>query len=114
VSPLEVAGLAAAGALAGLVSTVASVASVVSYPVLLAIGLPPLAANVTNTVALLFTGAGAAAGSRPELAGLRGGRSGGGGRAAAHPGVLVRLRGPGADRGGFGDPADTAARRPHP
>jgi hypothetical protein len=71
VSPLEVAGLAAAGALAGLVSTVASVASVVSYPVLLAIGLPPLAANVTNTVALLFTGAGAAAGSRPELAGQR-------------------------------------------
>jgi uncharacterized membrane protein YfcA len=71
VSPLEVAGLAAAGALAGLVSTVASVASVVSYPVLLAIGLPPLAANVTNTVALLFTGAGAAAGSRPELTGQR-------------------------------------------
>jgi uncharacterized membrane protein YfcA len=71
VSPLEVAGLAAAGALAGLVSTVASVASVISYPVLLAIGLPPLAANVTNTVALLFTGAGAAAGSRPELTGQR-------------------------------------------
>jgi uncharacterized membrane protein YfcA len=71
VSPLEVAGLAGAGTLAGLVSTVASVASLVSYPVLLAIGLPPLAANVTNTVALLFTGAGAAAGSRPELAGQR-------------------------------------------
>jgi uncharacterized membrane protein YfcA len=71
VSPLEVAGLAAAGTLAGLVSTVASVASVVSYPVLLALGLPPLAANVTNTVSLLFTGAGAAAGSRPELAGQR-------------------------------------------
>jgi uncharacterized membrane protein YfcA len=71
VSPLEVAGLVGAGTLAGLVSTVASVASLVSYPVLLAIGLPPLAANVTNTVALLFTGAGAAAGSRPELAGQR-------------------------------------------
>ena len=54
-SPLEVAGLVAAGTLAGLVSTVASVASLVSYPVLLAIGLPPLSANVTNTVALLFT-----------------------------------------------------------
>jgi len=66
-----VAGLVAAGAVAGLVSTVASVASVVSYPVLLAIGLPPLAANVTNTVALLFTGVGAAAASRPELAGQR-------------------------------------------
>lgn len=65
------AGLVAAGTLAGLVSTVASVASLVSYPVLLAIGLPPLSANVTNTVALLFTGVGAAAGSRPELTGQR-------------------------------------------
>ena len=57
------------GIVAGIVSTVASVASIVSYPALLAMGLPPLSANVTNTVALAFTGAGAAAGSRPELAG---------------------------------------------
>src|ERR1039458_4909134 len=61
------------GIAAGIVSTVASLASVVSYPVLLSLGLPPLSANVTNTVSLLFTGAGAAAGSRPELAG-QGGR----------------------------------------
>jgi uncharacterized membrane protein YfcA len=58
-----------AGTLAGVASTVASLASVVSYPVLLALGLPPVTANVTNTVALVFTGAGAAAGSRQELAG---------------------------------------------
>jgi uncharacterized protein len=57
------------GALAGIVSTVASLASVVSYPALLAFGLSPVSANVTNTVALMFTGLGAAAGSRPELAG---------------------------------------------
>src|ERR1700722_10580520 len=57
------------GVVAGIVSTVASLASVVSYPVLLALGLPPLSANVTNTVSLLFTGVGAAMGSRPELAG---------------------------------------------
>jgi uncharacterized protein len=57
------------GVVAGVVSTVASVASIVSYPALLAIGLSPLSANVTNTVALAFTGAGAAAGSRPELTG---------------------------------------------
>ena len=44
-------------------------ASVVSYPALLAVGLPPLSANMTNTVGLLFTGAGAAVGSRPELTG---------------------------------------------
>ena len=61
------------GIAAGICSTVASLASVVSYPVLLALGLPPLSANVTNTVSLLFTGAGAAVGSRPELAG-QGGR----------------------------------------
>ncbi|WP_239101549.1 sulfite exporter TauE/SafE family protein [Microbispora amethystogenes] len=68
---VDVLGLAAVGLVAGVVSTVVSLASVVSYPALLAFGLPPLAANVTNTVALLFTGLGAAAGSRPELAGQR-------------------------------------------
>ena len=65
--------LAAAGIAAGIVSTVAALASLVSYPVLLALGLPPLVANVTNTVSLCFTGVGAAAGSRLELAG-QGGR----------------------------------------
>jgi len=69
VTVAEVFVLLGAGVLAGIVSTVASLASVVSYPVLLALGLPPLSANVTNTVALLFTGVGATAGSRPELAG---------------------------------------------
>ena len=61
--------LAVAGIAAGIVSTVAALASLVSYPVLLALGLPPLSANVTNTVSLSFTAVGAAAGSRPELAG---------------------------------------------
>ncbi|MDA0637913.1 sulfite exporter TauE/SafE family protein [Nonomuraea sp. MCN248] len=65
----EVLGLLAVGAFAGVVSTVVSLASIVSYPALLAFGLSPLSANVTNTVALLFTGLGAAFGSRPELAG---------------------------------------------
>jgi len=68
----DAATLIGAGVLAGLVSVVASLASLVSYPVLLALGLPPLSANMTNTVALVFTGAGAAAGSRPELAGQAG------------------------------------------
>ncbi|WP_203990406.1 sulfite exporter TauE/SafE family protein [Sphaerisporangium rufum] len=65
----EVLGLVAVGVAAGVVSTVVSLASIVSYPALLAFGLPPLTANVTNTIALLFTGMGAAAGSRPELVG---------------------------------------------
>ena len=63
--------LLAAGMLGGLASTVASVASVVSYPVLLALGLPPLADNVTNTMSMVLTGVGSVLGSRPELAGQR-------------------------------------------
>lgn len=66
---IEVLGLAGVGLVAGVISTVVSLASVVSYPALLAFGLSPLSANVTNTVALMFTGIGAAAGSRPELVG---------------------------------------------
>jgi uncharacterized protein len=65
----DAAVLLGVGVLAGIVSTVASLASVVSYPALLALGLPPVTANVTNTVALMFTAVGAAGGSRPELAG---------------------------------------------
>jgi uncharacterized membrane protein YfcA len=65
----EIFTLLGAGVLAGVASTVAALASVVSYPVLLAFGLSPVSANMTNTVALVFAGAGAAAGSRPELAG---------------------------------------------
>jgi uncharacterized membrane protein YfcA len=65
----DVAWLLSAGVLAGVVSVVASLASLISYPALLAVGLPPLAANVTNTTALVFVGPGASAGSRPELRG---------------------------------------------
>jgi uncharacterized membrane protein YfcA len=72
VSIAAILALLGAGAAAGVCSTAASLASVVSYPALLALGLPPVTANVTNTVALAFTGAGAAAGSRQELSGQRG------------------------------------------
>jgi uncharacterized membrane protein YfcA len=61
--------LLAAGTVGGIFSTVVSVASLVTYPVLLALGVPPLSANMTNTVSLVLTGAGSVAGSRPELAG---------------------------------------------
>jgi uncharacterized protein len=70
-SIFEALALLGTGVLAGIASTVASVASVVSYPVLLAIGLPPLAANVTNTMSLICTAAGSVAGARPELSGQR-------------------------------------------
>ena len=55
----------------GLAGSVAGLASLVSYPALLAIGLPPVVANVSNTVALVFMSAGSVAGSRPELGGQR-------------------------------------------
>jgi uncharacterized membrane protein YfcA len=58
-----------AGVAGGIVSVLVSLASLVTYPALLAVGLPPVAANVTNTVALTFTGIGAALGSRRELRG---------------------------------------------
>jgi uncharacterized membrane protein YfcA len=61
--------LLAAGTAGGICSTVVAIASLVSYPVLLALGVPPLAANMTNTVSLVLAGAGSVAGSRPELAG---------------------------------------------
>ena len=63
--------LLAAGIGGGMAGTMASVASVVSYPALLALGLPPLAANVTNTMSLVFCVPGAVLGSRRELSGQR-------------------------------------------
>jgi uncharacterized membrane protein YfcA len=61
--------LGAAGMLGGLTGSIAGLASVATYPALLLVGLPPVTANVTNTVALVFNGIGSIAGSRPELEG---------------------------------------------
>jgi uncharacterized membrane protein YfcA len=61
--------LIVAGVGAGLTGSVAGLASLVSYPALLALGLTPLAANVTNTLGLLTNGAGTAIGARDELRG---------------------------------------------
>jgi uncharacterized membrane protein YfcA len=61
--------LFAAGIAGGLTGSIAGLASVATYPALLIVGLPPVAANVTNTVALVFNGIGSVWGSRPELAG---------------------------------------------
>lgn len=58
-----------AGVGAGLTGSIAGLASLISYPALLATGLPPLSANVTNTVALVFNSLGSISASRPELRG---------------------------------------------
>ncbi|MFN8228470.1 MAG: sulfite exporter TauE/SafE family protein [Mycobacterium sp.] len=61
--------LLVAGITGGLTGSIAGLASVATYPALLAAGLPPVTANVTNTVALVFNAIGSMWGSRPELAG---------------------------------------------
>ena len=68
---LEFALLVLAGVGAGLTGSIAGLASLISYPALLATGLPPLVANVTNTVALVANGIGSVSASRPELTGQR-------------------------------------------
>jgi uncharacterized membrane protein YfcA len=64
---------------------VVSIASLVTYPALLALGVPPLSANMTNTVSLVLTGAGSVASSGPELTGQ--------GRRVLRLGVITALGG---------------------
>lgn len=61
--------LVLAGIGGGLAGSIAGLASVSTYPALLLVGLPPVTANVTNTVALVFNGVGSVWGSLPELEG---------------------------------------------
>jgi uncharacterized membrane protein YfcA len=69
VSPLEFGFLVLAGIGAGLTGSIAGLASLISYPALLALGIPPVTANVTNTVALVLNSVGSVSASRPELQG---------------------------------------------
>lgn len=68
-SVLEFAFLVLAGIGGGLSGSIAGLASLVSYPALLATGIPPVTANVTNTVALVLNSVGSVSASRPELRG---------------------------------------------
>jgi uncharacterized membrane protein YfcA len=61
--------LLAAGVAAGIVGSAGGTASLISYPVLLAVGIPPLPANVTNAVAFVAAWPGSALASGPELHG---------------------------------------------
>lgn len=70
-SALVYLGVAAAGFAVGAINTIAGAGSLLSFPILLAAGLSPLAANVTNTLGLL-PGAGTGAyAQRDELVGQR-------------------------------------------
>ena len=68
-SPLEFGFLVLAGIGAGLTGSIAGLASLISYPALLAVGIPPVTANVTNTVSLVLNSVGSVSASRPELRG---------------------------------------------
>lgn len=67
-SGLDAVLIAVAGFLAGGVNAVAGGGSLISFPALVAIGLPTLAANVTNTTAVWPGYLGSAAAYRAELA----------------------------------------------
>jgi uncharacterized protein len=70
-SALQLLLLAGAGVVAGTASAMAGGASLLTFPVLLAMGLSPLTANVTNTTGLVPTSIGAGLASRVELEGQR-------------------------------------------
>lgn len=61
--------LVLAGIAAGTISSAAGLASLVSYPALLLMGMTPVAANVTNSLALVTSGSSAVLSSRHELKG---------------------------------------------
>lgn len=69
ISASDVAVLLVAGVVAGVVGTAGGITSLVSYPALLAAGVPARAADVVNVVALVVCWPGAALASRPELEG---------------------------------------------
>ena len=70
-SPVEFTLLVVAGVGAGLVGSIAGLASLISYPALLAAGVPPVTANMTNTVSMSLLAVGSVSASRPELGGQR-------------------------------------------
>jgi uncharacterized membrane protein YfcA len=69
ISTVDSAALVLAGAAAGLIGSAGGITSLVSYPALLAVGLPALPANIANNVALVGCWPGSALASKPELDG---------------------------------------------
>lgn len=70
-SPLEQLAIVLAGLGAGIATSSIGVASLVSFPVLIALGVPPVAASSSNTVGLVPAGVSGTFGYRRELAGRR-------------------------------------------
>ena len=70
-SPLELVLVALAGVGAGFINTVAGSGTLITFPTLIAIGVPPVTANVSNNVGLIPGSVAGAIGWRRELAGQR-------------------------------------------
>ena len=71
-SPLEAVLVTLAGVAAGTINTVVGSGTLITFPTLLAFGVPPVTANVSNTVGLVPGSMSGAFGYRRELAGQRG------------------------------------------
>jgi len=70
-TPVEAVAVVAAGFGAGTVNAVVGSGSLITFPTLVALGLPPVTANVSNTIGLVPGSATGAYGYRRELRGLR-------------------------------------------
>lgn len=70
-TPLEAVAVFAAGIGAGGINAVVGSGSLITFPTLLAVGLPPIAANVSNNIGLVPGGVTGVVGYRPELKGQR-------------------------------------------
>jgi uncharacterized membrane protein YfcA len=71
VTPLEAAAVLVAGLVAGAVNAIVGSGSLLTFPTLLAVGLPPVTANVSNTIGLVPGGVSGTFGYRRELVGQR-------------------------------------------
>jgi uncharacterized protein len=67
VTGLEAVGVAAAGLAAGMINAIVGSGSLITFPTLLAVGLPAVQANVSNTVGLVPGSVSGAVGYRREL-----------------------------------------------
>lgn len=67
-TPIDGAIILIAGIAAGIINVVAGAGTLITFPVLLALGVPPITANVSNTVGLVPASVAGAYGYRRELA----------------------------------------------
>ena len=68
---LDLLALLGAGGFAGLINTVVGSGTLITFPTLLALGVPPVIANVSNTVGLAPGSVSGAWATRRELGGQR-------------------------------------------